>query len=64
MKEILGLLYQTRQPAYCFGSTGEEMQAPESGDVGCDETYLQLTANWRGYYTEGRGLARRNSAGL
>jgi hypothetical protein len=24
MKEFLGLLYQTRQPADCFGSMGEE----------------------------------------
>jgi hypothetical protein len=65
MKEFLGLLYQTRQPAECFG--GRERTASERRRAvtrAAMNANLQRTANWRGYYTEGRGLARTNSEGL
>jgi hypothetical protein len=65
MKEFLGLLYQTRQPAECFG--GKERGQSERRRAktrAAMNAYLQLTANWRGYYTEGGGLARANSEGL
>src|SRR6266436_2393515 len=54
MKEFLGLLYQTRQPVECFGGrergTSERRIAETCAAMNVD---LQLTANWRGYYTEG-----------
>jgi len=65
MKEFLGLLYQTRQPAECFG--GKERGKSERRRAktrAAMKTNLPRTANWRGYYTEGRGLARGNSEGL
>jgi len=65
MKEFPGLLYQTRQPAQMFRQQGaKHKHAPKSGDAGGDECAHTARANWRGYYTEGRGLARTNSGGL
>jgi hypothetical protein len=65
MKEFLGLLYQTRQPADCFGGreqTASKRRRAESRAA--MNARMQPVANWRGYYTEGQGLARTNSAGL
>jgi hypothetical protein len=65
MKEFLGLLYQTRQPAECFGGMGRRTRKRRGAETrAAMNATLQLTANWRGYYTEGRGLARTNSGGL
>jgi hypothetical protein len=65
MKEILGLLYQTRQPAECFGGKERGQSERRRAEMRVAmNAYLQLTANWRGYYTEAFSLARTNSAGL
>jgi hypothetical protein len=65
MKEFLGLLYQTRQPAECFGGRERRKNERRRAETrAAMYANLQLTANWRGYYTEGCGLARTNSGGL
>jgi hypothetical protein len=65
MKEFLGLLYQTRQPADCFGGwerrTSKRRRAVTRAAM---NARMRPVANWRGYYTEGQGLARTNSQGL
>jgi hypothetical protein len=65
MKEFLGLLYQTRQPAECFGGRERRKNERRRAETrAAMNARIQSVANWRGYYMEGRGLARTNSEGL
>jgi len=65
MKEFLGLLYQTRQPAECFGRRERRKNERRIAVTrAATDASMQTVTNWRGYYTEGHGLARTNSEGL
>jgi hypothetical protein len=65
MKEFLGLLYQTRQPAECFGGRERRKNERRTAETrAAMNASMQAVADWRGYYTEGHGLARTNSEGL
>jgi hypothetical protein len=65
MKEFLGLLYQTRQPAECFGGKARRKNERRKAETwAAMNASLQPVTNWRGYYTEGQRLARTNSEGL
>jgi hypothetical protein len=49
MKEFLGLLYQTRQPAECFGGKERGKSERRRAETrAAMNAYLQHTTNWRG----------------